>query len=495
MKLKQILWSIVCATLSLIALSLNSAAATFTSEDLSIKILSELTNAFPKLDPTTRGIAAGLIAGDPNCTSALSQSTFQQNLETALKAAANLNWTKSPVTAAEVAKRISTTLYTPPLATPIDVQSLAKALDASLTGSLPRLNSAAAAREAGQLAAQCSTAVDQNSLAGQLDNALAHDSRLPLAGNLALRDRIVADTVLAIYPTATTQSWLTRPPPKANATGSPWQISLWTGARIDSPYSIVVSNGVGTLKPSRSSSDGYIEIELNSRYVTRNGTADDILIWPWAKHTIPGNGPNWMIPGDRMPDIDARMGYVFRNSSAPGSFDTSTVVGGSDLYGNTSVGFPFAQICGTNYSWKGQLSLEAAGGFATDKEHLNIHPNFFAGVGAQASFTAIGFGSTNYQGFWYGRAGEALVDEPALFPGTNTVHLNGLGEPEFDLHWVPSIGTVIIYPLNSWLSLQAGADAYFTSRPPSLWTLSIGVTLNVDKVFGALGKSSTGNEN
>lgn len=482
----------MCATLSLIVINLNSTAATFNSDKLSITLLSELTNAFPKLDSTTCGIAAGLVAGNPNCVSTLGQSVFQQNLETDLKGVANLDWTKSSVTAAEVAQRVATSLYAPLPAKPVDVQALAKALNNALLNSLPRLNSATVAREAGRIATQCSSASDSNELNDQLYNALKEDANLQLNGNKALCGRIVADTVLTLYPTPHTL-WVTRPQPKANATGSPWQISLWTGARLDSPYSIVVSNGVGTLKPSRSSSDGYLEIELNSRYVTRNGTADDILIWPSAKHTIPGNGPNWMIPGDRMPDIDARMGYVFRNSSAPGSFDTSTVVGGSDLYGNTSVGFPFAQICGTNYTWKGQLSLELAGGFATDKEHLNIHPNFFGGIGAQASFTAIGFGSTNYQGFWYGRAGEALVDEPALFAGTNTVHLNGLGEPEFNLHWVPSIGTVIVYPLNSWLSLQAGADAYFTSGPPSLWTLSVGVTLNVDKVFGALGKSSSGN--
>jgi hypothetical protein len=255
---------------------------------------------------------------------------------------------------------------------------------------------------------------------------------------------------------------------------------------LDNPYTISIVDGIGKLQPSSSSSDGYIELGLNSRYVTRGGTSDDVLFW--GKVTSPNGKAHFFWPGDRFPDIDARVGYTFRGSSSPTNFNVSTVVGGSDVYGDTSVGFPFGQVCGTEYSWKGQLSIELAGGFATDKQRLDIHPNFFAGLGAQASFTATGLGSTNYQGYWFGRAGMALIDEPSLFPGTNTVRLNGLQNPQFDLKWVPAVGTTVVYPLSSWLSLQAGFNAYFTQNPPSIWNLNLGVTLNLDKVFGSLVK-------
>ncbi|HZV36458.1 MAG TPA: hypothetical protein VFB72_17915 [Verrucomicrobiae bacterium] len=282
---------------------------------------------------------------------------------------------------------------------------------------------------------------------------------------------------------------------KANQSGSPWQISLWTGARMSTPYSINVSNNTGRLGPAGTSTDGYIEFELNNRYVIRPAGSSD-LIFPFkclgglftGTSTDTNGIPHFFSPLGRFPDIDARVGYTFRGNGSPTNFNVSTVAGGSDIYGDTSLGFPFGQVAGVNDSWKGQLTIDIAGGFATDKQHLDMHSDFFAGLGGQASFRAPGFGSTNYQGYWIGRAGYALIGVPSLISGTDIVNLNSLQEPKFNLTWVPSVGTTVVYPLNTWLSLQGGFNVYFTPKPPAEWNLNIGVTVNIDQVFGSLGK-------
>jgi hypothetical protein len=254
-------------------------------------------------------------------------------------------------------------------------------------------------------------------------------------------------------------------------------ISIWTGAKFSNPYKIVGNQ----LSAAGSTSDGYIELNLSSRYVERSGTNTD---WSWSGTNRIAKGsiafsPFW----EYGPDIDTRLGYIFRGGGTPTNFVASTVVGSADFYGDTSIGLPLVRFCSLGGSWKQQLSLELNGGFATAKDELSLHPNAFFGLGWQASYQAMG---TTDRGYWYGRAGVSLIDQPILIDGTDTVVLNQLSQPEYDLTWVPSIGVIVTYPLSSTISLQAGVNAYFTQSVPASWNATIGATLDLDKFFGAL---------
>jgi hypothetical protein len=253
-------------------------------------------------------------------------------------------------------------------------------------------------------------------------------------------------------------------------------LSLWTGARFSNPYKISTNN---TLTSAGSTSDGYIEINLSSRFVERSGSIAQDPNWFGRDNSShpKTNEVYWAWPWQHMPDVDTRIGYLFRNKSSPSNF-SATTVGSSDFYGDSSIGFPMVRFL--NENWKQQLSIEVNGGFATDKDVLSLHPNFFLGMGWQASFKAVG---TTNMGYWYGRAGYALIDQPVLSKGTNTVILDHLGEPKFDLKWTPSVGVIFTYPMTSTLNLQAGANAYFTDRTPASWNASLGVSLDVDKFF------------
>src|SRR5579859_7503187 len=413
-----------------LAASGGEAATALTPDTLRQALLRSLTNALPAKVSVCR-MEAGIISQDDACLKSANRAELESNLKKALQKASELNWADNQIALTQVAKDVSSSLSTTTNATPapiVDAEKLARSIGASLKSSLPSSTHIDIEGEAGGIAAVCSVATNRDDLAERLEKQLALNSTLQADLSATLRKRVAADTVLSLFPPepAATHARI-----RENQTGSPWQIRVLAGARLDNPYAINVSNGLGTLQPSSSTSDGYIEFELNNRYVERAGDTDDLIIW--GQPTRPNGKPHFFIPFGRFPDVDTRVGYTFRgSSSSPTNFNVSTVVGGSDIYGDTSVGFAFAQVAGTDYSWKGQLSLEFAGGFATDKQHLDLHPNFFAGIGAQAAFGAPGFGSTNYQGFWCGRAGGALIDQPVLLSGTNTVRLNSLQEPDFD---------------------------------------------------------------
>src|ERR1051325_3398591 len=134
-------------------------------------------------------------------------------------------------------------------------------------------------------------------------------------------------------------------------------VTLWTGAKLENPYSITVdpTNHTAKLQSADTKTDGYLELRLQYRFVDRVAAdANDILIW---RKTDPQQGNKkvaetkarsypsgfaWQWDGTYpLPDIDTSIGYVFRKSSSPTNFNSSTIVGGSDLYVNGSLGFPY----------------------------------------------------------------------------------------------------------------------------------------------------------
>lgn len=252
-------------------------------------------------------------------------------------------------------------------------------------------------------------------------------------------------------------------------------VSVWTGAKIENPYTITVDSTAKTasLAPKGSSTDGYIELKWNNGFVVRDPSD---LCKPTEYSFMGGQLIN---PFADLPDIRTSVGYVFRNKSAPtNTFDTATIVGGSDIYAEGALGFPWWRSEHTGNRQRLQSTLEIAGGVVTDKDHLLIHPSFFTGLGIQSVFTRNS--DTNYaNGFWCGRVGYAMIDRPLLGSGS-TVAVNSQLEPEFKSAWVPSVGWDISYPLFKPVNIQFGGNVYISESPAS-WNLNIGLAVDLDK--------------
>jgi len=279
---------------------------------------------------------------------------------------------------------------------------------------------------------------------------------------------------------------LTPPPPVSNS-----YFHFWIGAKLENPFTITVDPAAktGTLQPTKSTADGFIELNLSYSYVVRQGTDEqqDPFIWgaDRRKHgTKSDSDVGFVAPWIHFPDFNTSVGYVFRGSTASNTFSASTIAGGSDLYAEGALGFPWWRYADKNSAIrKMQSTLDIAGGVVTDKNDLLLHPNIFIGGGFQGAYS-LGGTNSSLLGLWSGRIGMARVDHPHLTSGS-TVALNGLNEPRFDAVWAPSLGFGITLPVTSALNARFGGNVYFTERPAS-WNLSVGVDLDIAKFFSAL---------
>jgi hypothetical protein len=284
-------------------------------------------------------------------------------------------------------------------------------------------------------------------------------------------------------------------PAPANEQKKPiWSyVTLWAGAKLENPYSITVdpTNHTAKLQPVDAKTDGYLELRLRYRFVDIvAANAKQITVFSYnanknlAERSYSG-GFAWDWQGGYpLPDVDTAIGYVFRNSSAPTNFNSSTIVGGSDLYVTGSLGFPYWRYASSSTNDPGmravQATLEISGGFVTDRHNLLLHPNIFVGGGFQFLYFR-GPESDLLPGFWTGRIGLAQVDQPKLITDSS-VALNGRDEPEFKSSWVPALGFDVTFPISHTLSAQFGGNAYFTDSPSS-WNLTVGLVVDVDKLF------------
>ena len=268
--------------------------------------------------------------------------------------------------------------------------------------------------------------------------------------------------------------------------------NLWTGAKLENPYTIAVDTTAktATLQSAKTTTDGFIELNLNYSFAIRQGTdqQQDPFLWgaDRAKHgTVSNSGfGQFVAPWIHFPDFNTSVGYVFRGSTASTNFSASTIVGGSDLYTAGSLGFPWWRyVDNAGTIRKMQSTLDIAGGVVTDKNNLLLHPNIFVGGGFQGAYSRGGTNSSLI-GLWAGRIGMARVDHPRLISGSSVV-LNSLNEPEFDATWAPSLGFDITFPVTTALSVQFGGNVYFTASP-SAWNLTVGARVDIDKFFSAL---------
>ena len=371
---------------------------------------------------------------------------------------------------------------------PIDEGQLSNAIFRNLSHYCRQVDTAKLSRWTGPMAADCSSATDFAALNTRLINTFSNVAWLEWTNNSPLLTAAAAQIALEVFPTNGAKPTLTYPYTLMQDTSSnSWgQVSLWTGAKLGNPYTINTSTK--TLESANSSSDPYIEISFNERYVMRSGKYDDITFGNSEEHRTLADGRiHGVNPFFHLPDVDGSFGYIFTSGNDSTNFTVSTIVGSSDVYGNSSVGFPVLRYCSEDFSWKQQVTLEVDGGFATDKNFISVHPNIFLGAGYQGKFPNV-VGSTNgLPVYWFGRVGMAMIDQPQ-FSGSNIVFntTGGLAEPVFENKWDPTLGTSIIVPVTPALSLQAGANVYF-SNPPASWNITLGVTMDLSKFSRGLG--------
>ena len=318
----------------------------------------------------------------------------------------------------------------------------------------------------------------------QKETWLENVVKLNSAAEPLLSKRLQAsDKEFADFKAAALQSTpATDPGPTTNTTTQPARdpiFKLWflSGAKLQNPYSIGIdTNHVGTLAKDNTSTDGFIEARTSLRYVTRQVVLVDepkngfVSPFPWDL------GPN--IKKVAMPDVEASFGYIFSGQSSPTNYSASSVVGGSDLYGELSLGLPWYRYRSLDKSTAFQATLELSGGFVTDKHFLTVHPSMFAGGGFQLSDLT----SNGRPWYWMGRLGVARTDTPKLTGMGSQVALDNLDIPKFDASWAPTFGTSIIIPLSEGWSVQVGGNAYLTDVPAS-WNISVGFIIDPTAFF------------
>jgi len=269
-------------------------------------------------------------------------------------------------------------------------------------------------------------------------------------------------------------------------------VSLWGGYKLLNPYTISIPTNVtkGTLKGNSTTSQPFIEIDVNERYVMRSGQEYSTppwdcnsQLWDWHILDLPV-----MNPFAQIPDINFSFGYIFAPGSSTTNLTLSTVAGSSDIYADSSVGLPILRYHNSDFSNKQQVTLEFGGGFATDKNLDTIHKNVFLGGGYQGKFADPLTTTNNLPVYWFGRAGIAVIDQPDI-SGTNVLlntNTGGISQPKFVTKWTPSMGTTVIVPLNKTLSLQLGGNVYFLSGP-SIWNITLGASIDLAKLGQSLG--------
>jgi hypothetical protein len=372
----------------------------------------------------------------------------------------------------------------------MDTNQLAGIIFQNLTNDCPTIEKETLSGWKGYIAAQAGGATNFDTLNTNLQTIFSTDKQLrwlDWTNNSALLTVAAAAIALEEFPPAGIKPVKPLPPVHLkDASSNSWgKILLWTGAKLENPYTINPSTK--TLQSAGSSSQPYIEIGFNERYVLRSGEYNDLL-FAWERHgQTPNDGSaHWVRFWEKVPDVEGSFGYIFPGNSNSTNYSISTIVGSSDIYADASMGLPILRYCSADYSFKQQVTFEINGGFATDKNFLTIHPSVFLGFGYQGKFPNF-IGSTNLPMYWSGRAGCAMIDEPKLI-GTNVVFNTpgGFLEPAFENKWVPALGVSVIIPVTSALSLQAGGNAYFSEAPAS-WNLTLGVTLDLSKLSKGLG--------
>jgi hypothetical protein len=273
-----------------------------------------------------------------------------------------------------------------------------------------------------------------------------------------------------------------KPPSDTNA----FYVLFLSGAKFDNPFRININHEdqTGTLTNRENSTDAFIEFSCFNRFVMRGLDLEDYERDPnWQKtNTVLGNNKlQFLCPGLHFPDYDINVGFIFRNGSDPTNLSASTIAGGGDFYSEGSIGIPILRYSSARLGVH-QITIEAAGGFATEKCFMTVHPNMFFGAGYQGSFNFPAG-----KGYFASRVGYGWVDTP-IFSSNNRKDVMVVGDlPQFKLQSAATIETSLVIPvvtvLNAPVYAVVRANVYLTDNP-NPWSITVGGSVSIDKLFG-----------
>lgn len=270
---------------------------------------------------------------------------------------------------------------------------------------------------------------------------------------------------------------------ETNFSASPYQAFITVGAEFLNPYAISVLNpspyGQGVLTNAGNHTVGFVEFDYINRHILRATGRETTEGDKWYDF-----GGKWLVPTEAPPDIQFNIGFLFDNSSGITNQSYSAQsLAGADFYSRLDLGFPIWRLDLPTQSH--QVSIEVGGGVGTQQSFEQIHPNAFAGLGYETSFSPFLQSSfTNNCGFFEAKAGAGWVDVPSLVGTNNLVNLDGNGSPIFNIKPACELETYLAYPLTSKMYLTVEAVDYLNQRPPQSWNVKVGVSVPLDGVTG-----------
>lgn len=280
------------------------------------------------------------------------------------------------------------------------------------------------------------------------------------------------------------------------------KVNFYIGAISLNPYTLSKnSSGTYDFSPrDKASTDMFIELRYINRW-TMSSKCETIC------DTGGKRSDGWLPWGGtrgNLFDVDARLGFVLRNSGTNQQFSANSAIGGGDFHSELNFGLPiFRQSYSPAIGDKPPthahaINLEIGGGAVTEKTFQAVHPIAFAGVGYHASFRAPfstdkdkskqedGEGAGEYAsyGTFSTRIGIGLIDHPEFTDVTGTTVKAERGLPRFSLEAHPVWESEVYFPIpNKNIMLTVAGRMYFADAPAP-WTISVGLNLGLDKVMG-----------
>jgi hypothetical protein len=264
---------------------------------------------------------------------------------------------------------------------------------------------------------------------------------------------------------------------------------ILTGVKLQNPYSINydAASASATLKNNNSQTDGFIEINMASRYIFKTGMYDD------THYANKGNGGTWRYLGQKKgesahvkwaPEFDLRIGYTYAGKSErPTNLNISTITGGSDFYVDSALGVPLIRYFNDDRTFRFQTGVETGAGFLTDKKFDHVHATAFGGLGVQFAKLRNSPEEPQTGDFYTAlRFGYGMFDQPKMNGGKVALDPT-VAAPEFsplyERTWAPTTGVLAMFRISDAFFLQLSGNVYFKNR--ASWNLSAGISVDPTK--------------
>lgn len=179
-------------------------------------------------------------------------------------------------------------------------------------------------------------------------------------------------------------------------------------------------------------------------------------------------------------DVEGRLSYTFTSEQ---KVSATTIVGSSEVYADLNVDKLFWYGLSGKRAWSVALGSRVAGG--ASRNDRRVHPDHFYGL-------RFNLGSPVWTGKKYQMSllrigvGAAVVDQLRTDPTSFGLKVPYQGSrPLYDQKTVPVIESEVWYPVSPSSSVRLGARLY-DELDPNPWTISLGYTVDVGRVFKAL---------